>query len=468
MNENNQKPRRSRQLTETSFEQSADQTSSDKILQELQLHQIELEMQNEELRQAHSALEASRAHYLELYDFAPVGYLSLTAQGVIAEINLSAVKQLKTERKRLINRPFALFIADKDKDRWYRFFRQVMQRGEKRTCELLIRRSSDTFFHAQLDCRRSESENHSPLLRITLIDISQRKQTEEEQRIAAAAFETQEGIIVTDAQKFILRVNHSFSRLTGFSSKDVIGKETDLLRPDLYDEDFYKTLWATVAENGYWQGEVWIKRKNGEVFPSWLTWRTVVDNGGYITHYVASLTDITAQKQAEIVLLESRQRLANQVVSTIEELEKTREETVAVNTALNVMLKQRESDKTEAQLLLSQEVETTVLPILRKLKKMCEKQSQISHLMTILESNLLNLVKSYGRSANLAVAYQKLTPVEKQVASLVRQGLSTKMISTALNISPGTVSSHRKHIRKKLCLDGKNANLRSYLDSLTE
>ena len=122
----------------------------------------------------------------------------------------------------------------------------------------------------------------------------------------------------------------------------------------------------------------------------------------------------------------------------------------------------------EAKVSLSYEVEATVLPLLQKMKEARPDSEQSDHLLNILESNLQHLVKAYGHSVNLTAAYQRLSPVEALVASMIRQGQSTKTIATALDIVPGTVSIHRKHIRKKLGLDNQATNLESYLKSLEE
>jgi DNA-binding NarL/FixJ family response regulator len=105
---------------------------------------------------------------------------------------------------------------------------------------------------------------------------------------------------------------------------------------------------------------------------------------------------------------------------------------------------------------------------LKRLKGASTGRAQTSSLINILETNLRELVKSYGRAASLGAAYQQLTPIEAQVASMVRQGLATKAIAKTLNVSSGTVDIHRKHIRKKLGLDSKAINLHSHLVSLTE
>jgi DNA-binding CsgD family transcriptional regulator len=123
---------------------------------------------------------------------------------------------------------------------------------------------------------------------------------------------------------------------------------------------------------------------------------------------------------------------------------------------------------TDAQIALSQEVEETIKPLLQKLKEVSNDPLQVIYLINILETSLHHLVQVYGNATNLAAAYQRLAPVETLVSSMIRQGLSTQAIATALHISAGTVSVHRKHIRKKLGVQGKAINLQTYLRMLAE
>ena len=449
--------------------ESYHQQHYDELLHKLHTHQIELEMQNEELRRASVALETSRAQYLELYDFAPVTYLNLTAEGMIAEINLTGAKLFGVERKKLINRRFSQFIVDEDKVTWYRFFLLARQHDGKQSCELTLVPANGTPLIARLNCICTRELDGPPQLRVVIDDISEQKQAEAELRITAVAFEAQEGIIVTDANKIILRANQAFTRITGYSAEEVIGQTPAFLNSGRHDEDFYYDLWATVVADGHWQGETWDKRKNGEIFPVWLNIAAVTNVNGCITHFVGSFSDITSNKLAEQVLLEARQHLENQVATTKEELDKIKEETAEINIALNVLLKQRTTEKSDAQIALSQEVKETILPFLKKLKGTSTGRIQTTRLINILETNLLNLVKEYGFTAHHLPAINKqLTPVERQVASMIRQGLGTKVIAATLNCSSGTVCVHRKHIRKKLGLNSKASNLYSYLQSLTE
>lgn len=130
-------------------------------------------------------------------------------------------------------------------------------------------------------------------------DITERKAGETEMSIAAAAFESQEGMLVTDAQGTILRVNQAFSETTGYMAEEVIGKNPRILRSDMHDPDFYTAMWESILRTGYWQGEIWDRHKSGKVYPKWLTISAVKDGSGAVTHYVGSHTDITERKIAE-------------------------------------------------------------------------------------------------------------------------------------------------------------------------
>tara|TARA_R110002050_G_scaffold71891_3_gene154764 strand:- start:163429 stop:166038 length:2610 start_codon:yes stop_codon:yes gene_type:complete len=130
-------------------------------------------------------------------------------------------------------------------------------------------------------------------------DISKRKAIEAELQIAAIAFECQEGMIITDPNSIILKINQSFSRITGYTEKEAIGQKMYQLTSGLHDRDFYESLWQTIQSKGSWQGEISNRRKNGVIYPEWLTITAVKDNMGTVTHYVSTMTDITSRKAIE-------------------------------------------------------------------------------------------------------------------------------------------------------------------------
>lgn len=120
-----------------------------------------------------------------------------------------------------------------------------------------------------------------------------------ESRIAAVAFETQQGMTIADAQGTILQVNKAFTSITGYSAEEMIGKNPRLLQSGRQDAAFYSAMWDGINASGLWQGEIWNKRKNGEIYPEWLSIRAVKDEFGTVTHHVGAFTDIAAHKAAE-------------------------------------------------------------------------------------------------------------------------------------------------------------------------
>ncbi len=110
---------------------------------------------------------------------------------------------------------------------------------------------------------------------------------------------TNEGIMVTDAQKNIVSVNPAFTRITGYEADEALGQKPSFLSSGNHDPVYYSDMWESINEKGYWQGEIWNRRKNREVYPEWLTINPVYDQGGSLTHYVAIFSDITSVKQSE-------------------------------------------------------------------------------------------------------------------------------------------------------------------------
>ena len=154
------------------------------LAQDLRVHQIELEMQNEDLRQAQIKLEELKdkylGKYLDLYDFAPVGYMTLNDKGLILEANLTAVQLLSVERTSLIKMLFSHFVNQEFGDAYYLYLQQVFELLSKQTCEIKLTRKDGTVFHAQLESIAVQDESgHYIQCRTTLSDITERKQSEQ-------------------------------------------------------------------------------------------------------------------------------------------------------------------------------------------------------------------------------------------------------------------------------------------------
>jgi len=123
--------------------------------------------------------------------------------------------------------------------------------------------------------------------------------TDAEIRIAATAFESQEGMIITDAQAVILRVNLAFCGITGYNAAEVVGRNPSLLQSGLQSADFYADMWQHIHASGNWMGEIWNKRKNGDIYPEQLNITAVKNAAGQVTNYVATLVDIAEHKLRE-------------------------------------------------------------------------------------------------------------------------------------------------------------------------
>ncbi len=132
----------------------------------------------------------------------------------------------------------------------------------------------------------------------TVQDVTEREEAALQLSVAAVAFETQEAILVTDKDARIIKVNHAFEVITGYSEEEVVGKNPRLLSSGRHDKTFYRAMWEAINSEGRWSGELWDRRRDGEIYPKWLT-ITAVKNYDKVSHYVAVFTDITGRKKAE-------------------------------------------------------------------------------------------------------------------------------------------------------------------------
>ena len=173
-----------------------------------------------------------------------------------------------------------------------------VQGGRQHFAERMIR----NFQGETISCEArfaSIPDQHRTLIRMSLMDIGQRKQAETALRIAATAFESQLGMTITDANRTIQQVNHAFTDITGFQPHEVIGQRAEWPAIEHQDLTFQATMWATVAATGAWQGEILDRRKDHRTFPEWLTITAVKDERGAVTHYVTTVSDISERKEAE-------------------------------------------------------------------------------------------------------------------------------------------------------------------------
>ncbi len=137
-------------------------------------------------------------------------------------------------------------------------------------------------------------------------------------RIAASAFESDEGILVTNASNEILRVNRAFSAITGFAAEEAVGQDPHILNSGRHNADFFSSMWDAISKNGTWEGDIWNRRKNGEDFPAHVIITAIKDDDGSVTNYVGTFSDITERTQTEAELNDAHQKMASLLNSMAE------------------------------------------------------------------------------------------------------------------------------------------------------
>jgi PAS domain S-box-containing protein len=199
---------------------------------ELHVHQIELEMQNEALREAHLRIEESRDKYLDLFEFAPVGYLTLTDKVLVTEANLTGAVLLGIDRNKLVKARFSKFIAENDVDTWHRYFVNVLKRGEKLTCTLALIRGDGSVFTARLDSIRMNREGSEPVVRVAITDITAEKRGEEWLKIFQTFTGRAQDIIlfIRNRDGKIIEANRKALQIYGYSHDELLTMTISALR----------------------------------------------------------------------------------------------------------------------------------------------------------------------------------------------------------------------------------------------
>ena len=287
------------QKKKTNSVEGASASEVAQMIHELQVHQVELEMQNDQLRTAKLEIEASRERYFDLYDMSPLGYCTLNEAGIIIEINLTLANLLGIPRSQLLKKPFNNFIFQGDQDNYYLNINRMIVNEEPLLLELRMNTPSYEPVWVNLSCIfRKEATGAMDLL-IGVSNITEKRMTQQKQQIAAIAFESLEGMFITDAKQVILQINHALTDMTGYTIEELAGQPRDILDSGRNPPAFFAKMSTSLKREGKWIGEIWNRRKNGEVYPAWMTITAVHNTQKELTNFVFTLSDITLKKAAE-------------------------------------------------------------------------------------------------------------------------------------------------------------------------
>lgn len=246
------------------------------------------------------ALAQAKEQLAALYHCAPLGIIAMTSNGYIELWNPAATAIFDWKSDEMIGRNFfellkplrlvlspAGEIAGQDKAVTGKEIRYIRSDGTRINISVSL-----------APVRNAEGATTGLICMVE--DISGRKRNEERIRLSSRIFDnTREGIMVTDAQGFIQTVNRSFVRITGYSVDEVVGRKPNLLRSDRHDKEYYERMWQDITDHGYWRGEIWNRRKNGEIYPESINISAIHDHDGEVSHYVAIFSDITRNKMIE-------------------------------------------------------------------------------------------------------------------------------------------------------------------------
>jgi diguanylate cyclase (GGDEF)-like protein/PAS domain S-box-containing protein len=269
------------------------EASGQKLLHELQVHQIELEMINDELQQARIT-EQLHYRYTELFEFAPIAYFVFDLRGKITQVNLRGVNLLGVERVHLVGKSFVNYITIPHRNNFKDCLAKVFQHEGIQSFEILV--------HVNNTTRWLSIEANLGITGIdclaALIDVTEKKQAENDQKLAASVFTyAREGIMITDNKSNIIDVNDSFTRITGYGREEAIGQNPRFLQSSKETPEFFYGIYQALKKEGNWSGEIWNRRKNGEVYAEMATISAVCNEHGTPTHYIALVNDITPMKE---------------------------------------------------------------------------------------------------------------------------------------------------------------------------
>ncbi len=561
-------------------------------LHELRVHQIELEMQNQELRRAQVELDAARERYFNLYNLAPVGYVTVSEKGLISEANLTAATLLGVTRSDLIRQPLSRFIRKADQDIWYLHCKQMIRDAcsmysaySPRVCELRMTKQDGTEFRAHLTATAEQNDDGNPVHRIVISDITERKRMEDTLRESEKRFRTifetaLEGIWLIDSQAKTVMVNQCMADMLGYTVTE------------MQDRPLFEFMTEPQAEEarGYFarrmqgieeQHEFCFQRKDGSQLWAIVSTCPVMSDDGTMLYAYGMITDITGRKRMEEMLRQKAEKYhsfvetmkegfivvrANMTVAYVndefckmalyeindligssilhyfdpenqktvknyfrkrkqgdatpytaeairkdgtrinlkisprplfdadgnfqgsfavitdmthekktvnhlkqqaETVQKQKDELAreveSYNHAMRVLLKNKEAEVREVEVSFVTNVRNAVKPMLDRLKNTSLNDSQ-KQLVEVIESRVNSIVSPFIR--RVKAEEWDFTPMEIEIASLIREGKRNKEIAEFLNISESTVGFHRSGIRRKLALKNKKINLRTYLSGL--
>lgn len=246
-------------------------------------------------------LQKNELKFKELFMNAPYAYQSLDNKGNILEVNKKWTELTGYTQKEIQGKFFGDLLTKESARELPTAFSQFMKNGYAHNQNFVFMHKNSNNIHIEINGSLTYDNANMPLhTHCILFNLDEKNAIKQERREIDSVFEnTHEGIMVTDKNQNITRVNQAFFRLTGYSKEEVIGNKPTFLQSGKHEKDFYTQMWQKINKDGYWYGEIWNRKKNGELYPELLSINEVHDSNGEIVNYIGVFSDITQQKLSE-------------------------------------------------------------------------------------------------------------------------------------------------------------------------
>ena len=400
-----------------------------------------------------NARRESEERYRAIFDHATVGIFLMNSDGYFLQVNNKLCEILGYPEDELIGKTvqevsYPDDLAEIQRQRtafWAGLIKEVLleKRFLRKDGSIIWARGSSAMVH--------DSTGASQYSISSVIDISERMQAEEVRKenekkmhLAAEVLRNlQEGIVITDASHRIISVNPAFESITGFTADEVIGKPPRILRPGVGDDSVYQAMLAALSETGFWQGELWDRRKNGELFYEWLSVSAIKNPQGEITYHTAVFSDISDRKRTEEYIRELNAKLEQRVAERTWQLEAANKELEAFSYSVSHDLRTplRGIDGFSRMLLqdYAERLDETGNDYLQRIRSASVRMGELIDDMLLLaqvSASKLNteLVDLSQMAHSILTAAQKLEP-ERKLAITIQDGIVIRADPRLLRIA---------------------------------
>jgi len=413
-------------------------------------------------KQVEKTLQESETALSTILQVVPIG-IGVVCDRVIKEINERFCKILGYSKEEILGNSARMFYPT-DEDFEYVGREKYLQIHEKGMGEVETRfRCKDgNLIDVVLRSAPIDPKDLSIGVTFTVLDVTARKQSERELRKSEQKYRllvesTPDWVWICDEEGRHTFSNKAVTQTLGYEVQEILGNSAFTL---MHPEDRKRTQkWFQKAKNQKrgWKGTVirWLHKDKSIRFLETIA-EPFLDAKGNLTGFIGIDRDVTVRKLSEEALKKTHDELKQRTI----DLEIKRKSLEELNAAMKVLLKKRQDDKAKIEDSVLANVKKLIEPYFEKIKN-TELNNRQKGILRILESNLNEIISPFTQEVSLK--YFKLTSTEIQVAKKIRHGYTTKEIAAFMTISPRTVETHRKNIRRKIGLEGKKANLRSHL-----